>query len=510
MAMNDQVQILREPLLEFWEKGKTNDPYEGLSLFSAFTRPSSSCRHAVIGTASSIASWANFSDRLNSFVACEDPARLRAWPAYPSFEVAFGHAWQPPVRTYTLDDQELHRAAFYADPHQRAAAVVNCYLTEIQKLEKVDETPGVVVCIVPDEVYSNCRMKSSIPVKDRIDSGRVSAAELRRISDEIADRQQLLFPEDDKEILSAIKDFEFSPDFRRQLKAKVMPFGVPVQIVRESTLHVPRELEAGEPGTNPLSDRLWNLAVGLAYKTGQKPWKLAEAREGVCYVGIAFKKADGGARDACCAAQMFLDNGDGIVFVGEFGPWYSPESAQFRLSESAAHDLLHGTLETYHQQGGPPLREIFLHCASRVSEQEIQGYERAVPPGVKLVICRIRVEKSGPRLFRPGDYPPIRGTFLKRHTRFGLLYTSGFNPCAGTYEGFEVPVPLGISIQYGDADLEQVAKDVLSLTKLNYNSCSFGGSVPITIRYSQQIGEILLANPGLDPAKRQHTLRYYM
>jgi hypothetical protein len=508
--MSELVQILREPLLEFAEKGKTNDPYEGLSLFGAFTKSSSSCRHAVVGTSFALTSWSGFSDRFNSFVACEDPGRLRAWPAFPSFEVAFGQHWQSPVRMYSLDESELNRAAFLSDPHQRTAAVVNCYLNEIKKLEKVDETPRVVICIVPDQVYNNCRMKSSIPVKHRVQNEGLSASELRKIADELASPQGLLFPEEDEDILNAIKDFDFSPDFRRQLKAKVMPLGIPVQIIKESTLEVPPELEAGEPGTNPLSDRLWNLAVGLSYKTGQKPWKLAEAREGVCYVGIAFKKAESGVRDACCAAQMFLDNGDGIVFVGEFGPWYSPENAQFQLSETAAHDLLRGTLKTYEEQGGPALREVFLHCASRVSDEEIQGYERAVPSGVKLVICRIRVEKGGPRLFRPGNYPPIRGTFLRRHSKFGLLYSSGFNPCAGTYEGFEVPVPLGISIQHGDAELEQVARDVLSLTKLNYNSCSFGSAVPITIRYSQQIGEILLANPGLKPDERQHTLRYYM
>ena len=508
--MNESLQILREPLLEFWDGGKTNDPFEGLSLFGAYGRSSGPCRHAVVGTASGVSGWMRLCDRLNSFVACEDPSGLKAWPAFPSFEVAFGHQWQPPVRTYTLDEQELHQAAFRADPHQRASTVVNCYLNEFRKLDKVDETPGVVVCIVPDHVYKNCRMKSTIPVKDRIASEGLSVETLRKIAEELSDPQGLLFPEEDEEVLEAIKNFDFSPDFRRHLKAKVMPYGIPVQIIKESTLDVTPQLEAGEPGANPLSDRLWNLSVGLAYKTGQKPWKLGEAREGVCYVGIAFKKAEGGARDACCAAQMFLDNGDGTVFVGEFGPWYSPDTKQFELSEDAAYDLLHGTLKTYQEQGGADLREVFLHCASRVSDEELRGYERAVPDGVKLVVCRIRVEKNGPRLFRPGKYPPIRGTLLKRHNRFGLLYTSGFNPIAGTYEGFEVPAPLGISIQHGDTDLEQVARDVLSLTKLNYNACSFGSAVPITILYSQQIGEILLANPGLSPNQRQHTLRYYM
>ncbi len=508
--MSETIEVLHEPLLEFSDRGTTCDPYEGLSLFGAYGQNSGPCRHAVIGTPSALDKWICLCKKLNSFISCDNLSRLRAWPPFPSFEVAFGHQWEAPVRAYEIDEERLNNAAFRDGSHQRASAVVACYLKEIRKLRKVDETPGVIVCIVPDQVYKNCRMQSTIPVKDRVEGSRLSAKELKRIADDLADPQGLLFPEEDEEVLEAVKDFGFSPDFRRHLKAKVMPYGMPVQIIKESTLEITPSLEAGEPGANPLSDRLWNLSVGLAYKTGQKPWKLGEARDGVCYIGIAFKKADDGERDACCAAQMFLDSGDGIVFVGEFGPWFSPDTKQFQLSEGAAHDLLEGTLTTYQLQGGPPLREVFLHCASRVSEEEIRGYKRALPSGVKLVVCRIREEKNGPRLFRLGKYPPIRGTFLKRNSGYGLLYSSGFNPRAGTYEGFEVPVPLGISIQHGKADLEQVARDVLSLTKLNYNSCSFGSSVPITIRYSQQIGEILLANPGLSPDERQHTLRYYM
>lgn len=510
MATTSSINVLREPLLQFADNCFSNDPFEGLSLFGAFGSNSGACRSAVIGTPTAIEKWEKFSTRLNSFVACRNASRLRAWPAFPSFEVAFGHEWKPPVRSYRLDPEEVSQASFLADPHQRASGVVSCYLNEMEKLAKVDETPGVVICVVPDEVFKNCRMKSSIPVKDRTFNDGLNANELKRIAEEMSAEQGLLFPEEDAQVLGAIKDFDFSPDFRRQLKAKVIPHAIPIQIIKESTLDVTEDIEYGEPRTNPLSDRLWNLGVALAYKNGQKPWKLGEARDGVCYVGIAFKKAQDGARDACCAAQMFLDSGDGIVFVGEFGPWYSPEHKQFQLTEQAARNLLKGTLRTYEEQEGVRLKEIFLHCASNVSEEEIRGFTSAVPNGVKLVICRIRDELSGPRLYRLGKYPPIRGTFLQRSDKYGLLYTSGFSLAAGTYEGFEVPSPLGISIQHGDADLEIVARDVLSLTKLNYNSCSFGGGKPITIKYSQQIGEILLANPGLEESQRQHTLRFYM
>jgi hypothetical protein len=47
----------------------------------------------------------------------------------------------------------------------------------------------------------------------------------------------------------------------------------------------------------------------LYYKACGKPWKVADAREGVCYIGIAYQQSDADpkSRSACCAAQMFID-----------------------------------------------------------------------------------------------------------------------------------------------------------------------------------------------------------
>ena len=72
----------------------------------------------------------------------------------------------------------------------------------------------------------------------------------------------------------------------------------------------------------------------------EKPWKLVTARDGVCYIGIAFRRAEEKENTACCAAQMFLDTGDGIVFLGEYGPWYSSEARQLHLKKSDACNLL--------------------------------------------------------------------------------------------------------------------------------------------------------------------------
>ena len=49
----------------------------------------------------------------------------------------------------------------------------------------------------------------------------------------------------------------YSPDFRRQLKGRMMAHELPVQIIKESTLHITPQVRNGEKGTNPLSDRLF-------------------------------------------------------------------------------------------------------------------------------------------------------------------------------------------------------------------------------------------------------------
>jgi hypothetical protein len=288
-----------------------------------------------------------------------------------------------------------------------------------------------------------------------------------------------------------------------------MEYGVPIQIVRESTLRLREPTKENSRRLTPLPDRAWNIATALYYKAGAKPWRLATARDGVCYVGIAFRRTDGSnSRTACCAAQMFLDSGDGIVFLGEYGPWYSPKDHQFHLSRSAAKNLLTGVLKTYEEMEGRPLTEIFLHSRSDISGEQFEGYRQACPDGVKVVGIRVRSERHGVRLFRTGSRPVLRGTFWKLTKRSGFLWASGFKPRWQTYDGAETPVPVRIDIQHGSADIIPVAQDIFGLTKLNYNACKMGESEPVTIGFSDAVGEILVSNPKID--KRSPSFKFYI
>jgi hypothetical protein len=102
----------------------------------------------------------------------------------------------------------------------------------------------------------------------------------------------------------------------------------------------------------------------------------------------------------------------------------------------------------------------------------------------------------------------MRGTFWRLHDCSGLFWGSGFKPRIVTYDGWEVPIPLRIDVQYGDTPVERVAQDIFGLTKLNYNACRLGDSEPVTVKFSDAVGEILISNPTV--SDRKPNFKFYI
>ena len=82
---------------------------------------------------------------------------------------------------------------------------------------------------------------------------------------------------------------------------------------------------------------------------------------------------------------------------------------------------------------------------------------------------------------------------LQYDDRKAFLWTKGFIPRFKTQIGLETPNPIDIAVTRGEADIEVVCKDILGLTKLNYNACIYGDGIPVTLKFADSIGEILTA-----------------
>ena len=68
-------------------------------------------------------------------------------------------------------------------------------------------------------------------------------------------------------------------------------------------------------------------------------------------------------------------------------------------------------------------------------------------------------------------------------------------PRLDTYMGPDTPNPLQVSVRRGDVNIETVMADVLSLGKINFNTCLFNDRSPVTIRFADAIGDILVSAP---------------
>jgi hypothetical protein len=248
------------------------------------------------------------------------------------------------------------------------------------------------------------------------------------------------------------------------------------------------------------SAKAWNISTTLYYKAGGIPWKLGEIRSNVCYLGLVYKKVNNSedSRNACCAAQMFLDSGDGMVFRGNIGPWYNPETKQFHLHKKDAFELFSLSLESFKEKSLEDKYpdEVFIHAKTYFDEEEWAGFQDAAEGKCKIVGVRIR-DDSNFKLYRDFNYCIPRGSALIVTSNLAYLWTKGFIPRIQTQLGLETPNPISIEVVRGDKDILIVCKDILALTKLNYNACIFADGSPVTLRFADAIGEVLTAGKNI-------------
>lgn len=72
-----------------------------------------------------------------------------------------------------------------------------------------------------------------------------------------------------------------------------------------------------------------------------------------------------------------------------------------------------------------------------------------------------------------------------------------------------VPSPLRIADHVGqDTPRDTLLREILTLTKLNWNSAHFAGSLPITLKFSRLVGDIMREIPPDREPLPQY--KYYM
>ncbi len=509
-----EATYLEEQILVFGGMYEEKDPRLGLKYFGPyhFTTESSlleKVRLGLIGNKSAIEKAKKIVGLISNPIESNETNKW-LFPPFPGISkdtkfqcsIELSENWQA-----TILDDEISRLVNIVDTNERIGAAVKLYFDKIETIYE-DNPPHVILCMVPYDVEEFCG------ISERTRGAKtVKSTPLEKEIQKLKEQNQRFLSDwgiNEVEEKPKLKGF----DFRNALKGMIMdlPSTIPIQLLKESTCDAILDYEKGKirMRQDPASFA-WNFSTALYYKANGKPWRLAKLRQDTCYVGISFYYDKlGFNRDIQTSmAQVFTNNGEGLVLRGT-EVYIDENTNEFHLSQTQAEGLLKDAIDRYIKKAGRTPSRIVIHKSTLFSMAEDAGFRSAIETAnqnAKKDFVTISKRNYGIRFMRMGSYPVLRGTLISLSESEHILYTSGYTPRIRTYPGHSIPKPLLITHK-GDSEIKEICKEILGLTKLNWNTTAFATYLPITLAFSKRVGEVLSERPKGKPLQNHY--RYYM
>lgn len=306
-------------------------------------------------------------------------------------------------------------------------------------------------------------------------------------------------------------------DLHDYIKAVSAVRGVPVQIVREDkALAYPCRCSV-----------MWRLGIALYCKAGGVPWKLSETEPDTAFVGLSYAMRVTGqspGRFVTCCSQVFDADGAGLEFVAYETSGFHLERENPFLNRAEMRRVMARSLALYQRRhAGRKPRRVTVHKSTWFTEEETNGCFDALPGVETLELIQVQQDAAwrGVAIQAPesgtkgiaGPYPCERGTYLMLGGKEVLLWTQGNAPAAvggrNFYkEGKGVPAPLQLVRFAGHGGWESACRDVLGLTKMDWNNDGLYDRLPVTMRYAQVLARTIKRMSELTP--RPYEFRFFM
>lgn len=378
------------------------------------------------------------------------------------------------------------------------------YLEDLLKLyeEKIvgilnsnELKPDIILCVVSDEMYDICHTVGDYHKK--LKKKPLDILQLNLFQDIDS------FPES-----GFLRDTSkpFYKDLRSSLKKIAMKpqIGIPIQILREATI------DPNNVTTQNAATKAWNFSIGVFYKSGMLPWVLKDLDPKTCFLGISFyHKKDFYKDDVYTSmAHLFSKDFEGIILRGDKVNFDEVLKRPF-LDYEKAKKLLESSLEEYRKVRKAYPQRLVIHKTSLFTEEETKGFKEILE-SANILYDLVTLTKPSLRLIRYGRYPVPRGTYLELKDDMHFLYTKGFVTELETYPGVHVPSPFLVRKVFGDTSLKEICKEIIALTKLNWNTADFCCGLPITVGFAQNVGKVLREFDEKEQFEPQKSYKFYM
>jgi len=460
-------RYLREPNLVFADGREHIDPKLGISRFGPKSwRPAgrhpSSVRVGIIGTAETVESARQWLETSSAGVVGD--ADHPGFPGYDSdrgffSSLAFDDSWIAQLYSSEVDSLTSIRR-----PRDRFEQTLQLLESKLGLLAAKDLPPEYIIVAVPPDLYARCR---AVEYLDQV-RGNVHR------------------------------------DLRRAFKAMAMKYRLPTQIMLPKT-------SEGRSEDHP-SEIAWDFFTGLYFKAGGYPWGPVGLPPGTCYIGIGFYKPLGTTNPTVQVSlvQAFDEHGDGLVLRGHEFEW-DPNLHRTKsphLTDVLAAKLVDLVLDRYQAEMHQTPTRVVVHKTSRFWPEERVGFRDALRKRVTQFDLVALSPQSSVRLLPSNLYPALRGTYF-RLGDLDYLYTTGYIAELQQFHSVHVPAPLLVADHVGqDTPRDALLREILILTKMNWNSSRLGGLFPITLKFSQLVGDIMREIPS--DREPLTNFKYYM
>ncbi len=476
------IELLREPELEFGA-GRHVDIRFGLKNHGPVTFDDpvapTEINVGLVGTSATIEGVKDWLEHCRLGLAAKESKKPNLFPDFPGFgeDSCFRSKWvNSPKLEGAISAHEIQQILSSEPRSEGVPKLVDLFIGECRRL--CEKAPiDVLICAPPQALF------------DYADGGNAESTATEEAREE-----------------TDVEAPRLSFDFHDMLKARGMELPRPLQLIRPGTYdeNVKEIRRSGK--TRQIQDPAtcaWNFHTALYYKAGGTPWRLARSESDfpACYIGIGFYRSRDQKRVHTSVAQIFNERGQGMILRG--GDAYkSEEDKQLHLTRTDTARLIKNVLQNFHAEWKHWPARAVVHKTSLFNADELAGCEDAFQElGIESHDL-LTVRDCFIRLFRNGQYPPLRGTFVNLDESHSILYTRGSIDFYQMYPGMYVPRSLEIVAAKVERSAKVLAREILALTKMNWNNTQFDAAFPITVKAARQVGAILRyldANSSIQP-----------
>lgn len=306
----------------------------------------------------------------------------------------------------------------------------------------------------------------------------------------------LIYIPKEYEYFTSENDEDVSFDLHDYIKAYAAQKQIATQFIREKTID-----------SNLICQVLWAISLAIYVKSNRTPWLVSNTRTDTAFAGIGYsvKKSNNSSNVIIGCSHIYSSDGQGLKYkLSKLHDVVFDKKNNPYLSENEAYKLGITIKELFYDSFSEIPKRVVIHKRTPFRQAEIKGLVESLSgSGIKdIELLEISFEDdikcfAYNRNISDGDgFPVKRGLCLPISNNTMLLFTHGIAPAINNPNfsyiqgGKSIPMPLKVVSHYGSSSMQEIATEILGLSKMNWNSFGLYTKLPCTIDSSNEIARI--------------------